>query len=143
MYCRKASLQAKKHSFSQHDVGKSKDQTAKKRLEALNPHIKITVHNTRFTKENALELIEQYDIALTPGLQLLASVDTATKFNALTGGLTAARQGFSALPRVKQELEQINDLLPAQILIDDRFTRPNFQTQIENASNEKVALFKL
>jgi adenylyltransferase/sulfurtransferase len=48
--------------FTVDDVGKLKAETAKKRLEALNPHIKITVHNTRFTKENAMEIIEQYDI---------------------------------------------------------------------------------
>lgn len=48
--------------FTVDDVGKSKAETAKKRLHALNPHIKITVHNTRLTKENALDLINQYDI---------------------------------------------------------------------------------
>ncbi len=48
--------------FTVDDVGKSKAETAKKRLLALNPHINITVHNTRFTKENALEIITQYDI---------------------------------------------------------------------------------
>lgn len=48
--------------FTVDDVGKSKAETAKDRLLSLNPHIKITVHNTRFTKENALEIIEQYDI---------------------------------------------------------------------------------
>lgn len=48
--------------FTVDDVGKSKAEIAKKRLHALNPHIKITVHNTRLTKENALDLINQYDI---------------------------------------------------------------------------------
>jgi adenylyltransferase/sulfurtransferase len=48
--------------FTVDDIGKSKAETAKKRLHALNPHIKITVHNTRLTKENALDLINQYDI---------------------------------------------------------------------------------
>ena len=76
-------------------------------------------------------LIEQYDIALTPGLQLLASSNTIPQVNALTGGLTAARQGFAALPRVKQELEQINDLVSSEVLIDYRFTRSDFRTQIE------------
>ena len=48
--------------FTVDDVGKSKAQTAKERLLALNPHIKITVHDTMFTKENALEIIQDYDI---------------------------------------------------------------------------------
>ena len=37
--------------FTVADVGKSKSETAKKRLEALNPYIKITVYNTMLTKE--------------------------------------------------------------------------------------------
>jgi len=44
------------------DVGQPKAELAKKQLTALNPHIKITVHNTRFTVENALELVSQYDV---------------------------------------------------------------------------------
>ncbi len=48
--------------FTVDDVGKLKAETAAKRLRKLNPHIEITVHNTRFTKENALELVKQYDV---------------------------------------------------------------------------------
>jgi molybdopterin/thiamine biosynthesis adenylyltransferase/rhodanese-related sulfurtransferase len=48
--------------FTVDDVGKSKAETAKKRLQALNPHIQVTVHNTRFTSENALAIIKDYDI---------------------------------------------------------------------------------
>jgi len=48
--------------FTVDDVGKSKAETAKKRLLALNPHLKITVHNERFTKDNALDLVRQYDV---------------------------------------------------------------------------------
>ena len=48
--------------FTVDDVGKSKSETAATRLKKLNPFVKITVHNTRFTKENALELVQQYDV---------------------------------------------------------------------------------
>lgn len=48
--------------FGIDDIGKPKAETAKKRLLNLNPHIQITVHNTRFTKENALSLVSQYDV---------------------------------------------------------------------------------
>lgn len=48
--------------FSVDDVGQSKSETAKEKLLALNPHIDITVYNTRFTKENALSLIQDYDV---------------------------------------------------------------------------------
>ncbi len=48
--------------FTIDDIGKSKAETAKIRLLKLNPHIKVTVHNTAFTRENALEIIKDYDV---------------------------------------------------------------------------------
>ncbi len=48
--------------FNVHDVGASKAETARERLLALNPHLDIVVYKTRFTRENALELVSQYDV---------------------------------------------------------------------------------
>ncbi len=48
--------------FNVNDVGESKAQTAKTRLQALNPHIQITVYETRFSTENARDLVKQYDV---------------------------------------------------------------------------------
>jgi adenylyltransferase/sulfurtransferase len=48
--------------FTVDDIGKSKSKTAKERLEKLNPHVKFTVYNNAFTKDNALEIIKDYDI---------------------------------------------------------------------------------
>ena len=48
--------------FTVDDVGKSKAKTAKQRLKALNPYIDITVHETHFSRENALQLVSQYDV---------------------------------------------------------------------------------
>ncbi len=48
--------------FNVNDVGASKAETAKERLLALNPHLNIVVYKTRFTRENALELIKDYDV---------------------------------------------------------------------------------
>ncbi|MEL6867590.1 MAG: molybdopterin-synthase adenylyltransferase MoeB, partial [Bacteroidota bacterium] len=48
--------------FTVDDVGKSKAETAKKRLQALNPYVNFTVYNTAFTRDNALELIQEYDV---------------------------------------------------------------------------------
>ena len=48
--------------FSVADIGKPKVEAAKARLEALNPHIKFIVHNTRITSENALDIIKEYDL---------------------------------------------------------------------------------
>lgn len=48
--------------YSVGDVGKSKAEIAKQRLLALNPHIKVEVHETRLTSENALNIIAPYDV---------------------------------------------------------------------------------
>lgn len=48
--------------FTVDDIGNSKAETAKSRLEKLNPHVKFTVYNNAFTKENALEIIKDYDV---------------------------------------------------------------------------------
>lgn len=48
--------------FTVADVGQPKAETAKKRLLALNPYVNIKVFDTAFTKENAMEIAENYDI---------------------------------------------------------------------------------
>ena len=48
--------------FSVDTVGTPKVEAAKKRLEALNPHINFQVHNVQLTSENALEIIKDYDL---------------------------------------------------------------------------------
>ena len=44
------------------DVGESKAQLARKRILALNPHIEVEVYQQAFTRDNALELVSQYDV---------------------------------------------------------------------------------
>ncbi|CAN5882592.1 molybdopterin-synthase adenylyltransferase MoeB [soil metagenome] len=46
------------------DVGRSKLQSAKDRLTALNPSVKVESYETALTSKNALELFKQYDIIL-------------------------------------------------------------------------------
>lgn len=48
--------------YTVEEIGQSKAQTAKNRLLKLNPHIKITVYETAFTSENALDIIKDYDV---------------------------------------------------------------------------------
>lgn len=48
--------------FGESDVGQSKVKVAKKKLEDINPHINIEVHETRLTSENALEIMDGYDV---------------------------------------------------------------------------------
>jgi adenylyltransferase/sulfurtransferase len=43
-------------------VGQPKVEAARKRLEALNPHIRINIYNTQLTSKNALDIIREYDV---------------------------------------------------------------------------------
>ena len=46
------------------DVGRNKLESARDRLHDLNPEIDIELHECRFTSENALSLVERYDIVV-------------------------------------------------------------------------------
>ena len=77
-------------------------------------------------------LMEKYGVALTPGLELLASGPLARgKLNVLTAGLSQARQGFSALPNVESELQQIQSEVPGQELINEQFTKTSIQNALD------------
>ncbi|WP_432813490.1 CHAT domain-containing protein [Pantanalinema sp. GBBB05] len=80
-------------------------------------------------------LIEKYSLALTPGLQLLPPRSlTPEQLGTLAGGLSEARQGFSALPGVAQEIQQISTLVPTNILLDQTFTRTQLINKLESVS---------
>ncbi|HEY9300479.1 MAG TPA: CHAT domain-containing protein, partial [Phormidium sp.] len=55
---------------------------------------------------------------------------TQNKIKILTGGLTESRQGFSALPGVKAEVNQIATGVPSKIFLNQEFTENNLQSQI-------------
>ena len=46
------------------DVGRSKADSAKETINALNPNVEVVLHKTRITSENALDLIRPYDIVV-------------------------------------------------------------------------------
>lgn len=48
--------------FGYSDLGKSKVEAAKARLENLNPHIEIAVYQQNFSAKNALNITKPYDI---------------------------------------------------------------------------------
>ncbi len=48
--------------FGTPDVGRSKAKAAKERLQEINPHIRIRVHEERLTSDNALDIIQDYDV---------------------------------------------------------------------------------
>jgi adenylyltransferase/sulfurtransferase len=44
-----------------HDVGRPKLESAKEKLNALNPNVNVELHEERLSSENALQLFEKYD----------------------------------------------------------------------------------
>jgi adenylyltransferase/sulfurtransferase len=48
--------------FGVNEIGKPKVEAAKQRLEALNPHIQFILYNTQLTSQNALDIINDYDV---------------------------------------------------------------------------------
>ena len=86
-------------------------------------------------------LLEKYNIALAPGLQLVASRSLNTQqLKILTGGITEARQGFSALPGVKIEVEQIVLGRTSKVFLNQDFTETNLKKQLAASSFPVVHL---
>ena len=80
-------------------------------------------------------LIEQYNVALTPGLQLLAPLSLEkVKLRTLAAGITQQRRGFSSLEYVNQELEDIQNQTNSLVLRDDKFTQENLRAEIKTAN---------
>lgn len=48
--------------FGVESVGKLKVEAAKQRLMALNPHLRVNLHNTHLNSGNALDIIKDYDV---------------------------------------------------------------------------------
>ena len=50
--------------YSTSDVGRPKVQAAVDRILSMNPDVKVQAHETRLTSENALAIIENYDVVV-------------------------------------------------------------------------------
>ncbi|HIK10763.1 MAG TPA: CHAT domain-containing protein [Oscillatoriaceae cyanobacterium M33_DOE_052] len=78
-------------------------------------------------------LIEKYSVALAPGLELVDSKPIARQeLKILTAGLTEGRQGFSPLPGVEWEIEQIEAEAPTQVLLNQSFTQGNLKAAVDS-----------
>lgn len=79
-------------------------------------------------------LIEKYNVALAPGLHLLESSASVRQPEAkvLLGGLTEARQGFSALPGVSQEAQAVMEKAQASVFLNETFTTKNLERRIRS-----------
>ena len=80
-------------------------------------------------------LIEQYNIALTPGLQLLAPRPLEeVGLKTLAAGLTEEREGFAPLDYVQLELADIQEQIDSTVLLDSGFTHQALREQIESSN---------
>jgi CHAT domain-containing protein len=86
-------------------------------------------------------LIEKYNVALTPGMQLLEPKAIAQQnLQAVIAGISESSQGFAALPGVKTEVEEIATELPSQLLLDRNFTNSNLQDRLQETSAPVIHL---
>lgn len=78
-------------------------------------------------------LIEDYSIVLTPSLQLVTPKPLKQEsIKTIAAGISESRLGFSALPNVKQELEEIQSEVSGRVLLNEQFTTQAFQDQINS-----------
>ncbi|MEM7760516.1 MAG: CHAT domain-containing protein [Cyanobacteria bacterium P01_A01_bin.40] len=77
-------------------------------------------------------LLEDYSIALTPGLQLLKPQPLVQeKLNTIAAGLTKSIKGFSALNYVNSELKEIESRVNSVVLLDQNFTVEALEQEIQ------------
>jgi CHAT domain-containing protein len=77
-------------------------------------------------------LVEKYNVALTPGLQLFEPKPLAQiPLKALTAGLTKSRHNFEPLEFVKLELAQIESQIPSEILLNQEFTSKALASKVK------------
>ena len=86
-------------------------------------------------------LVEDYAVALSPGLQLMSAQSLSEiKTETVVGGISAARNGFSALPAVETEVTAIGELAAAKPLLNDQFTTEALTRAINDSSANVVHL---
>ncbi|MBE9064621.1 CHAT domain-containing protein [cf. Phormidesmis sp. LEGE 11477] len=86
-------------------------------------------------------LIEQYAVALSPGLQLLGPRSLQeTNETALLAGLTESRHGFSPLLNVADELETVQTLVDSNLLLNESFTTEQLTQQVTQTERPIIHL---
>lgn len=86
-------------------------------------------------------VVENFGIAIAPGLQQLKSNTLSQRSKkTLVAGLTESRQGFSPLPGVQKEVDDIQTKLKTNLLLNDEFTEAKLQTALAQNSAPIVHL---
>ncbi|MBD2603715.1 CHAT domain-containing protein [Scytonema hofmannii FACHB-248] len=87
-------------------------------------------------------LIEKYNVAITPGLELLNPKPLARKgLRIIAGGLTEASKNFPALPNVQVELDAIKSkVTDTRVLLNRQFTKNAIEDAVQSLSVPVVHL---
>ncbi|MBE9209616.1 CHAT domain-containing protein [Nostoc sp. LEGE 06077] len=86
-------------------------------------------------------LIEKYAVALSPGLQLMTAQSLQQNhIDAIVGGISESRAGFSALPAVESEVRQISQKVPSSTLLNRQFTSLALADQVKSSKANVVHL---
>ena len=81
-------------------------------------------------------VVEHYNIALAPSLQLLETTrQKHGAFSVFIGGLEAARQGFRPLPGVRYEVETIAAQVASELRLDEKFTLQHLKEALRYSSH--------
>ena len=84
-------------------------------------------------------LVEDYAIALAPGLQLLPSKALDNKsVEAVIGGLSQAHQGFAALPGVENEVQEIVKNVNSQLLLNQELTNNRLRKTLKETTSAPI-----
>ena len=83
-------------------------------------------------------LVENYAIALTPGLQLLPSQTEPKNIKAVVAGLSEANQGFTALPGVNTEVQEIADSIDSKLLLNEEFTNERLRQTLKATAQAPI-----
>lgn len=84
-------------------------------------------------------LIEDYKIALAPGLQLISERQKSReKVNAVIGGISQSHQNFKALPAVETEVNQIAQNFSSELLLNQEFTTQKLKQTLEEEESSGI-----
>lgn len=87
-------------------------------------------------------LIEDFEVAIAPGLQLLSSRPLNTgKVQAIVGGISEANQGFTPLPGVAQEIAQIESTVAAKTVLNEKFTNQAIKDRLAGTEDAPILHF--
>lgn len=137
--------------YSDSDIGNSKVEVAKKKLELLNPNVHICALNERLEASNAIELLKGHDVILdcTDNFETKFLIDdTCKELNipfVIAGVSDYQGQVCTCIPMKSQDFKSLFSTLPINIeekyKLDDFGVYPIAVNTISNiAANEVVKL---